>query len=272
MESKYEIVELLGKGKFGSVFLGKRKKTGENVAIKIESLESPIKTIRNETTILNYLNQNGCLQDIPCVYWYGKIQNKYLGLVMTYYNGISLTEYINKRMFMDDYSGFMIDAINILEKIHQLKIIHRDIKPAHFLFSGGKWYLIDFGLATVYDEKDDRFCNKNNNNNNPNNDPNLNPITICEEIPVGTPKYASINLHMGKTPAREDDLISLGYIYLELSFGILPWQRTAKHKEWEYLSSSFLDDQTPVKNFLKDLYFSNNNNKINYNQLRIYFS
>jgi serine/threonine protein kinase len=83
--------------------------------------------------------------------------------------------------------------ISILENIHQLGVIHRDIKTSNFMFdANGDIHLIDFGFATFYQDK-------------PNN---------IKEYILGTPSFISIHIHNGNEPSRRDDLISLGYIYL----------------------------------------------------------
>ena len=258
MESKYELLELLGSGSFGSIFIGKRKKTGEKVAIKMERFDSPIQTIRNETTILNYLNQNGCDLNIPCIFWYGLYKKEYLCFVMTYYNGRTLdTSFREKR------NDWMISAINILEKIHRLEIIHRDIKPAHFLFDNS-WHLIDFGLATISTITTTTTEVKGTQDQE-----------IKENIQVGTPNYASINLHMGNPPTEKDDLISLGYIYLELLLGYLPWTNDpnkSRYKNWDVLSGFLLEiNSSELHHFLRDLYFCKERDKIKYGVLRSYF-
>ena len=74
------------------------------------------------------------------------------------------------------------------------------------MIKDGDIYLIDFGLALFYkDENDVHIEHKDENSI------------------VGTPKYTSFFNHNGEHQSRRDDLISLGYMYLYLTSGSLPW-------------------------------------------------
>lgn len=210
IQNKYEIQTKIGNGKFGSVFLGENRISKKPVAIKIEEKEG---CIRNESRILEYLARNGC-KNIANIFWYG-VQEKYTFLVMTYIDGISLSKYLSTASF-DTSMDTWISVIKILEKIHSLGVIHRDMKPDHFLFWKNEWYLIDFGFATFsLTTNTADFSNEN----------------IKREYIIGTPNYISIPIHNGFSPTARDDLISLGYIFLEVGLSLavgerLPWTRT----------------------------------------------
>ncbi|KIJ58561.1 hypothetical protein HYDPIDRAFT_102400, partial [Hydnomerulius pinastri MD-312] len=68
-------------------------------------------------------------------------------------------------------------------------------------------YLIDFGLAHVYQDHKTRRH-----------------IPYREHLPfVGTKSFASINSHLGLELSRRDDLEMLAYVLIYLLCGSLPW-------------------------------------------------
>lgn len=224
INDKYEIHAKIGNGSFGKVFLGIHLQNKKKIIVKTESLTSLYGLLKHETNILYFLSRNRC-SNIPSVYWYGNTNSfSDLGpqkcLAMTYFSGKSLDQ-LREKMTMQEKKQWMYSMIFLLEQIHQTGIIHRDIKPAHFILSDdGKWNLIDFGLATFFSDTKEKEKEKEQN-------------TI-----TGTPNYVSVNIHQGFTPDRRDDLISLGYIFLELCLydceprNTLPWKNGGISNEW----------------------------------------
>jgi len=257
--NNYSIKKLIGKGKFGNVYLGGCSKTSEQVAIKIESSKSPVQLLKNETSILNYLYHNGC-RKIPFIYWYGKHETNPC-LIMTCYD-VALCDYVASQA-MDDVRVVIImqKIINILKGVHDSSIIHRDIKPQNFMIKNGDLYLVDFGLATVFMDESKNHIKETRNNMNI----------------LGTPKYSSIHLHDGIAASRRDDIISCGYVYLFLLLGgHLPWenlpdaldpteyeeshilhyknQERARQKSWTCLRIICQDRCTGLVRFFENVY------------------
>ena len=196
ISNKYEIIEEIKKGAFGTILKGIYTKTGEHVAIKREY--GKMQTLKHEVKMMNYLATNKVKQ-IPEIFYYGTYENNPC-LVFTLYE-CSLYDYmIHKEITEEHMNILMIKMINIFENIHKAFVIHRDIKPQNFMVKNGDIYLIDFGLATFYvDETGSHYENRESD-------------TI-----VGTPIFVSVNIHKGFRYSCRDDLISLGYLYLYMT-------------------------------------------------------
>ena len=214
---KYNVQELIGKGKFGTVYLGENNHTKEKVAIKIEDKCSEISVLKNETRILEYLSRNGIRTQIPQVFWFGIYNDIHYALIMTYFVGESLEDQYRDTS-LQKINDWFVSTIHILEKIHMYGVIHRDIKPAHFIFVK-KWVLIDFGFATFFtpfrieDAQPVHFCSLNSA---------LSEGVLNEkrckksEYIIGTPNYISLNIHNGIKYTPIDDIWSVVYIYIRI--------------------------------------------------------
>lgn len=200
--NKYQIENEIKRGAFGCIFKGSQIKKREPVAIKIET--GNIQSLKHEVKMINYLS-NARVKQIPDIFWYGNYENNPC-LVFTLYE-CSLFDYMNHReITIDKMNILMIKMIDILENIHKHYVLHRDLKPQNFMIKNGDIYLIDFGLATFFiNENGEHYENKQIN-------------TL-----VGTPKFVSINVHMGNTYSRRDDMISIAYIYLFMVLNSAAW-------------------------------------------------
>ena len=197
---KYQITGNVGRGRFGTVLKGIQLKTQKLVAIKMERSDI-VGTLRHEATVLHYLDTQKCT-NIPCIYYYGLHQPNNICIVMSYYSEGSLDALL-PYLQLEDKIAWWNTALDILEHIHKAGIVHRDIKPHHFMRDHqNEWNLIDFGLATSY-------LNESN--------------THIQEVPkdhiVGSPKYVSWFVHGGKDVVRRDDFLSLIYVFWELLYG-----------------------------------------------------
>jgi len=195
--NKYNILDKLGDGAFGSVYKGQHVFTKECVAIKVESREKNTNLLKHEALIYLYLKK---CTSVPKVRWFGSdLENNYMVVDLL---GESLAQYKQRIGYLstDRIKELGNQMIVALQQIHEHKLIHRDVKPDNFLFSDSadKLYLVDFGFSKIFPTKESSSL-------------------------IGSKNYSSINAHMLHQLGPKDDLESVGYIMLYLFLGSLPW-------------------------------------------------
>jgi serine/threonine protein kinase len=204
MFNKYELMEKIGAGSFGSIHKAKNIRTGELVAIKMESIQDS-KLLVNETKVYQYLAPG---KGIPQIKWFGRDDTNYY-MVMTLL-GDSLTTIKTKwpKLKLNVVCQIGVQLIERVKYVHELGLIHRDIKPDNFLMGKENIiYLIDFG-----------FCKKYMKNAKHIEERKTNSI-------IGTPTFVSINVHEFCEPSRRDDIESIAYVVLYLYLDDLEWKK-----------------------------------------------
>lgn len=207
---KYRIGRKIGSGSFGDIYLGTNIISGEDVAIKLESVKAKHPQLEYEAKV--YRSLCGGV-GIPFVRWFGK-ECDYNAMVIDLL-GPSLEDLFNYCNRKFSYKTVLLLAdqlITRIEFIHARSFIHRDIKPDNFLMGigrrGSQVNVIDFGLAKKFRDQRTHLHIPYRENKN---------LT-------GTARYASINTHLGIEQSRRDDLESLGYVLIYFCRGSLPWQ------------------------------------------------
>lgn len=207
---KYSLGGKIGFGSFGEIHLGTNIQSGEEVAIKLESVRSRHPQLLYESKLYRIL-QGGI--GIPNIHWYG-VEGEYNVMVMDLL-GPSLEDlfvFCGRRFTLKTVLMLADQMVSRIEFFHAKNFLHRDVKPDNFLIGLSKKsshvYVIDFGLAKKYRE--------------PKTQQHI-PYREGKNL-TGTARYASVNTHLGIEQSRRDDLEGLGYVLLYFLRGSLPWQ------------------------------------------------
>lgn len=227
--SQVVLQEKLGQGAFGLVRKGVWK--GQLVAVKIELAASAKKYLQQEVLILQAMQS---LQRVPRLLAQGV--DDQCCFMVTELLGESLNDKFKKcgRLFSTPTVTLLAtELIGIVESVHSLQYLHRDIKPHNFLVSQSKLYIIDFGLArkAAFSTLSE-YCGVRK---------------VCGTLP-----FVSLNLHLGMQYAKRDDLESLGYMFIYFLRGSLPWLDPKGTKLPEYRIRKIKQDVT-LFNLCRDL-------------------
>ncbi|KAK4515895.1 uncharacterized protein ATC70_010853 [Mucor velutinosus] len=149
----FDIIKPISKGAFGSVFLAKKRVTGDYYAIKF--LKKSDMIAKNQVTNVKAERMILMTQtDSPFVTkLYYTFQSKdYLYLVMEYLNGGDCSSLIKVlgTLPCDWARNYLAEVTLGLSYLHERHIIHRDLKPDNLLIDqNGHLKLTDFGLSRI---------------------------------------------------------------------------------------------------------------------------
>ncbi|KAJ5908660.1 hypothetical protein N7495_001342 [Penicillium taxi] len=147
MASRYQVMEELGSGSFGTVYKAIDKHTGEIVAVKhidLESSEDDIQEIQQEISVLAT-----CASPYVTQYKASFLKGHKLWIVMEYLGGGSCLDLLKPGVFNEAHVAIVCQQLlQGLDYLHSEGKIHRDVKAANVLLSNtGKVKLADFGVA-----------------------------------------------------------------------------------------------------------------------------
>jgi len=214
MLSHYRIVEKIGEGGMGVVYLAEDTKLKRQVALKVlpsevASIQDRLKRFRHEAEAVAALNHPGVVtifsvEDAEGVHF----------LTMEFVEGKDLGSLITPRgLKIDDLLEIAVRLADALGAAHEKGIVHRDLKPANIMITdAGRPKLLDFGLAKLREpEATDLSAERT-----------ATALTAAGQI-VGTAPYMSPEQIEGRPPDTRSDIFSFGVVLHEMATGERPF-------------------------------------------------
>jgi serine/threonine protein kinase/Tfp pilus assembly protein PilF len=215
--SHYRILEPLGEGGMGTVYLAEDTHLGRRVAIKFPSVNSDSHDYRarflREARAVSELSHPG----IATLFDYGETTEGRPFLVMELARGRSLSEVMRKgELNLPRAVAIVRDVALALVEAHARGVVHRDIKPSNIMIDDrGQVKVLDFGLAKQLN-KDHVLSSE----------PEAQTLLSTETrsgVVLGTPAYLSPEQAIGGAVDGRSDLFALGTMLYEAITGRTPF-------------------------------------------------
>jgi HEAT repeat protein/predicted Ser/Thr protein kinase len=205
---RYEIVGVLGEGGMGTVYKAHDRVLDELVALKMlrpsfGRSADVAKRFRSEIKLARKVSH----RNVCRIHEYGEDGGaRYIS--MEFIDGANLKEAVRGKggLPLEEARELGIQIAKGLQAIHDVGIIHRDLKTANIMRdSRGIVRLMDFGIAKKW------------------GDESREGVTTAGDI-VGTPEYMSPEQARGQKLDFRSDIYSLGIVFFEILTGALPFK------------------------------------------------
>jgi serine/threonine protein kinase/Tfp pilus assembly protein PilF len=207
----YRLIERLGRGGMGEVYLGERAdgRFEQRVAVKLvkRGMDSGeiLRRFARERRILARLEHPG----IAHLFDAGEAADGRPYFVMERVHGEKFTDYCRSQdLPLEDRLRLVAACCDAVDAAHRSLVVHRDLKPSNILVTpGGQVKLLDFGIAKLLgeDEAETHFTRDGGR--------------------VLTASYAAPEQILGGDVTMATDVFGLGVVLYEILTGALPYDR-----------------------------------------------
>ena len=218
----YVILEALGAGGMGEVYLARDSRLGRTVALKVLTLEISrderrMKRFRQEAKVASSLNQ----PNILTVFEFGEVEGLTF-LATEFIDGETLRDHLRANpLKLGEILDIGIQVLAALDAAHEAHIVHRDMKPENVMIRHRDHVVkvLDFGLAKVAEKSKKGEASE--------------AATAFKTAPgtiVGTINYLSPEQARGDEVDERTDIWSTGVMMYELVAGAVPFSgATSSH-------------------------------------------
>jgi len=217
--SHYRILEKLGAGGMGEVYLAEDLKLGRKVAIKILSEayttnRDRLSRFEQEASAASALNH----PNILTIHEVGNEKGRHF-IATEYIDGVTLRRKMSESpLEIREILDIAVQVGSALEEAHAAGIIHRDIKPDNVMVRrNGYVKVLDFGLAKLTESSTDRT---------PSDGEASTRVMVQTDagVVMGTSHYMSPEQARGKPVDARSDIWSLGVVIYEMVAGKPPFE------------------------------------------------
>lgn len=202
---RYEVLDVLGEGAYGTVYRARRLGCEDVVALKVLS-----ETKLNKNSIARFLRETEVLKTLGEIEGIARIldvgyDGEHYFYAMDLIPGSTIRKILTEQGPLTEEQGIRIanSIAQVLTTLTECDIVHRDIKPANIVINEeGKTTLIDFGLARLTEGI---------------------KVTKRHEAP-GTPAYMPPEVIRGRDVDIRGDMYSLGVTIFETLTNKLPYE------------------------------------------------
>ncbi|HET9987163.1 MAG TPA: protein kinase, partial [Kofleriaceae bacterium] len=214
IDGRYRIIELIGEGGMGKVYLAEHVEIGKRVALKVlhpsySRMPDLVERFRREARAASKIGH----PNIVDVTDSGATNDGSVYFVMEYLEGVELGSVIEREGAIDVARALRITGqiCRALSAAHREGIIHRDLKPENiFLITrGGEADVVkvlDFGIAKTTEAEAARERR-----------------LTSPGMAMGTPEYMAPEQAAGRPADARTDIYSLGAIMYEMTTGLPPY-------------------------------------------------
>ncbi len=213
---RFEIIELIGVGGMGKVYLARDDKLERKVAIKIinenfDDRGDGLRRFIQEAKAASALNHPSILT----IYEFGETEGCHY-IVSEYIDGSTLRDLLGEeRLELSKCLDITIQIAEALTTAHAARIIHRDIKPENIIIRhDGYVKVLDFGLAKLMPEQNPLIGL---------GDETVRQNQTAKGLILGTVKYMSPEQAKGAPVDHRTDIFSFGVLLYEMIAGRTPF-------------------------------------------------